>query len=96
MEGSNLHLCEPESMHEREGWSYWARILQQWGVKEPVAAGIEAAGALSVIFAQAIYVGQPFLKWINPDGQWSSLADTLEDRGERQAFVFYLRSKESV
>lgn len=96
MKTHEVQLHHTESLQEKKGWLSWARILQHWGMKEPVAAILEAAGPLAVFVAQFIYFGQPFLQSVMPAGQWAQLADTLEDRKERLTFVSYLRSEENV
>ena len=96
MKTLEFHLCYTEDMPDKEGWSTWARFLQHWGMKEPVAAILEAAGPLAIFIAQVIYFGQPLLQWVIPNGEWTVLADTLEDQNERLTFVSYLRSEEII
>ena len=74
-------------------WRVWARALHRWGLQELVASFLEAAGPLTLIGAQVIYVGQPILDAIVPDGHLSVLTHTLEDDDQRDAFVDCLRGE---
>lgn len=75
---------------DRSKWPEWARFLQRWGLDEPAAAVLETAGPLTLILAQTLYLGQPFLDG-SRSGGLSGLARLLEDREETQRFAAYLR-----
>jgi hypothetical protein len=75
-------------------WRIWVRTLHRWGVEDLVAAFLEAAGPLNIIGAQAIYIGQPILNGLVPDGHLTFLANMLEDDNQRDAFVGYIRDGE--
>jgi len=75
----------------REEWTRWVKSLDKWGLRGFTAWVLEAVGPLSVLGAQVLYVGQPFLRSLIPDAGLSSLAHLLEDRDENQAFVLFLR-----
>ena len=75
----------------RQFWADWAQLLHRFKLKEPASLMLEAAGPLSVLLAQLVYVGQPFL----PGGQGRALAHMLEDRQESQAFAAYLQEEDS-
>ena len=77
----------------RSFWSKWARSLQQWQLKEPVAVLLEAAGPLTLFLAQFFYIGQPFISRALPAGQWEALAQMLENREEVNSFTAYLREE---
>jgi hypothetical protein len=72
-------------------WRIWVKSLHRWGVEDLVASLLEAAGPLTIIGAQLIYIGQPILNGVVPDGHLSVLTGTLEDDDQRDAFVSYLR-----
>jgi len=74
-------------------WRIWVKSLHRWGVEDLVASLLEAAGPLTIIGAQLIYIGQPILNGVVPDGHLSVLTGTLEDDDQRDAFVSYLRER---
>ncbi len=80
--------------HDRPAqWEEWARFLQRWGIRQPASALLEAAGPLSILAAQFIYLGQPFL------GQNTSLkafAQLLENREESRSFAAFLREETNL
>jgi hypothetical protein len=86
-------VCYTEKMQERSFWSTWAQFLQQWGMREPVAAVIEGLGPLSILLAQFIYIGQPFYKFGQTSGQITALAEMLESQDETRNFARYLREE---
>lgn len=72
-------------------WRSWADFLQRWGVEQWVASVLEVAGPLSVLGAQAVYLGSPLLKNVLPGTQLDALARMLENKSHTQAFVNCLR-----
>jgi hypothetical protein len=72
-------------------WSTWAQFLQRWGGCHLVATIIEAAGPLTMVGAQMVYVGQPILKQVVSPSGLDALAEMLEDPQQSQAFAAYLR-----
>lgn len=52
---------------------------------------LEAGAPLTVLGAQALYIGQPFFG----GKQWTSFAHMLEEDDEVQAFAHYLRGEDS-
>lgn len=72
----------------------WVQFLQRKGLDGLVAALLEAAGPLTLLLAQGIYLGQPFLGQLLPVGQWEVLAHLLEDREESRTFISFLRQEE--
>jgi len=77
-------------MHEGSYWSSWVLALRRRGWDAPAAVFLETLGPLAVILAQAIYVGQPFLKGFLPGDQWGAVARMLEDQQQRYDFVAFL------
>lgn len=72
-------------------WRVWARFLHRWGLEGFVAAFLSAAGPLTVIGAQVVYIGQPILDGFLPNGHMDALARLLEDANRTEEFVRYLR-----
>ena len=66
------------------------RILQRNRLSGVAAGLIEAAGPLSIIGAQAIYLSQPVIGLGN---QWQALAEMLENQDELRHFATFLREE---
>lgn len=79
-------------MQSRAEWSKWAESLRRLKLDGLTAWFLEAAGPLTVLGAQAVYMTQPFLGGKRLD----SLATMLEEDEETQAFTRYLRGEESL
>jgi hypothetical protein len=77
-------------------WRDWSNQIHRWGVDQLVAAFLEAAGPLTVIGAQAIYLSQPFLKPVWPEERWQALTSLLEDAEQAQRFAELLRDQEAA
>lgn len=60
-------------------------------MEDLVAYLLEAAGPLTVIAAQLIYIGQPILRGLVPEKHLVVLSALLEDDVQRAAFVNYIR-----
>jgi hypothetical protein len=87
-----MDLCYTVAMNDDQYiWWKWARILQRWGVKEWVAAFLEAAGPLTILGAQLVYLGQPVLDNAVPEDDLNALTRILEDTHRTREFVTYLR-----
>ena len=91
----NLNLCYTHVMKTQTFWPGWAHFLQRFGILNPAAALLDAAGPLTWFFAQIIYLGQPFLDGSRPESQWQALAGLLEDREESRSFAAFLREEET-
>ena len=76
-------------MQSRSEWSEWAQSLRRLKLDVLAAWLLEAGGPLTVLSAQAVYLGQPFLGGKKLD----SLAHMLEEDEESQAFARYLRGE---
>ena len=72
-------------------WQNWANALQHWGAEEIVATLLETTGPLNLLGAQVVYLGQPFLEQILPEGHTKALASILENPEETEQFTRYLR-----
>jgi hypothetical protein len=72
-------------------WRDWARNLQRWGVEQAAASLLEAAGPLTAVLAQVVYLGQPLLgRLVSPDSM-AALASMLEEPAQTKAFAELLR-----
>ncbi len=76
-------------MQPRNEWSQWAESLRRLKLDGFAAWLLEAGAPLTVLGAQAVYLGQPFLGGKKLD----SLAHMLEQDEETQAFASYLRGE---
>lgn len=74
-------------------WWVWANAIRRWGMEEWVASFLDAAGPLTVLGAQAVYIGQPLLEHVLPGSHLNALARLLEDTTQTQAFTTLLREE---
>jgi hypothetical protein len=72
-------------------WDMWAQYLQQRGLDTAVALLLDCIGPLSMLSAQGIHFGAPFLRRILPNEQLEALANILEDEEETHSFATFLR-----
>jgi hypothetical protein len=77
-------------MQSRADWSQWAELLRRYKLDGFASWLLEAGSPLSVLGAQALYLGQPFAG----GEKIESLAHMLEDEEETQAFIRFLREEE--
>lgn len=84
-------MCYTFTMQtDRSFWPAWAQFLNRWGMAESAAFLFEAAGPVTVLIAQLLYAGKPFL----PSGAVvPALVHLFEDRTESQQFAAYLREE---
>ncbi len=76
---------------DRHIWRIWAQTLHRWGLQDLVAVVLEAAGPLTTLGAQVVYLGQPIFASAVHQGSLKALANMLEESAETRAFVDYLR-----
>ena len=88
-------LMDPVS-ETRAVWPGWADFLRRHGLENLVAWALEAAGPLTVLGAQALYIGGPLLRPALTDLQRDALAGMLEDRDEAMAFTAFLREVKNL
>jgi len=72
-------------------WINWARALQHWGMREGVASALEAAGSLSILFAQVLYLSQPLLSGAISSHSLHAFTQVLENPADRREFISFLR-----
>ena len=75
----------------RHIWRRWAEYLHRWGMQDVAASLLEAAGSITIIAAQVVYVTQPLLTPTVSKDSLHALASLLEDKEETQAFLTVLR-----
>lgn len=80
---------------ERAPWPTWAEFLRTRGLEGLAAWALEAAGPLTVLGAQALYLGSPLMRPALPKDQIEALAGLLEDPHEAQTFAMFLREEVS-
>jgi len=88
-----MELCYTLSMidEDQHVWCGWAAKLRRWGLGDGTATLLEAAGPLTLLAAQVVYLGQPlFSSWL-PGSGLKALAGMLEDPTKTQGFVQLLR-----
>jgi hypothetical protein len=76
---------------DHPSWEVWIKTLRHWGMQFLVASLLEAAGPLTMLGAQFIYLSQPVLNGIMPGRQVDALATLLEDPAETRQFIVSLR-----
>lgn len=88
-----MELCYTLSMSNENQhiWRGWADVLRRWGINGGTAVLLEIAGPLTLLAAQAVYLGQPLLSGWMPGSKFSALAGMLEDPKKTQVFIQYLR-----
>jgi hypothetical protein len=85
-------LCYTENMSDNQHiWRAWANTAYRWGVGEWIASFLEAAGPLSILGAQLVYLLQPILRMTIAEKHLDVLARTLEEPSETRAFITLLR-----
>ena len=72
-------------------WQDWARNLHRWGVDGGAAVLLDAAGPLTMLLAQVVYIGQPLLGKLVPSDSMTALASMLEEPAQTKAFINLLR-----
>jgi hypothetical protein len=72
-------------------WQIWADSLNRWGIKDLTITLLEALGPLSLLGAQLVYVGQPFIDSFIPKGYLDALANMFENPQEKREFIAFLR-----
>lgn len=72
-------------------WRDLADSLHRWGLRDLAASFLEALGPLTLLGAQALYLGQPFLGSFVSHRHLEAAAHILEDAEATQGFVAFLR-----
>lgn len=91
------NLCYTHNMEpERHIWRVWQEILHRWGCANWAAWLLEAAGPITILGAQAVYLGEPILNLFLPGEHLRAIARLLEEPKQAQAFARYLREEFSA
>jgi hypothetical protein len=77
-------------------WSQWALFLRRRGLVNLAAWALDAAGPLTTLGAQLLYLTGPLLRPALSTGQLDSLASLLENGDESRAFAAFLREADSL
>jgi hypothetical protein len=72
----------------------WADNLNRWGINNLAAAFLDALGPLTLLGAQFVYIGQPFLNPFIPEDHLETLVNLLENPQVAKKFVAVLRQTE--
>lgn len=70
-------------------WVKWSETLSRFGLKNLVGWLLETGEPFTLVGAQMIYFGQPFLN----NDKANNLAAFLEDQEETRAFAAFLRKE---
>jgi hypothetical protein len=81
-------------MQSRANWSRWAETLRHYKMDGFASWLLEAGAPLTVLGAQVLYLGQPFIGG-DKFSALAALTHMLEEESETQAFAHYLRGEES-
>jgi len=76
----------------RAYWPIWLDALRKQGLTNLVAWALEAAGPLNLLWAQLIYMGQPFTPPTTRQGLLA-LACLLEQKDDAREFAALLKGK---
>jgi hypothetical protein len=76
---------------DRHNWQVWARTLHRWGIGDWVASLLEAAGPLTLLGAQAVYISGPLLRSFTTEENLNALARLLEEPDRIGSFTQFLR-----
>jgi hypothetical protein len=78
-------------VNDHQIWRVWAGILYRWGLEGWAASVIEALGPLSILGAQIVYLGEPFLGSIVPTPHLKALGEMLDEPDQAREFASFLR-----
>jgi hypothetical protein len=77
----------------RTSWPAWAEFFHRRGLENFAAWALEAAGPLTVLGAQALYIAGPLLNPVVSNKQIEAFAHLLEDSHEARTFAAFLREE---
>ena len=82
---SDINTSTPSIRSPRAHWLQWAENLRRYELDGIVSWLLDGGRPLAILFAQALYMGRPFL------GETAGeLASTLESDDEARAFATFL------
>lgn len=74
-------------------WPVWAKALRRLGLENLAVWALEAGGPLTLLGAQALYLGGPLLRPLLSETRLDDLAALLEDGEEQRAFISFLHEE---
>ena len=77
----------------RTSWSSMASMLRKYGLDGTVAWLLDALGPLTVLGAQLLHFGEPFLRSARSSANLDEIVNLLEEPDESRAFAAFLREK---
>jgi hypothetical protein len=80
----------------RPDWSTWAAFLRERRLDGLAAWLLDAAGPLTVLIAQVLYLGGPLFRPTFSSLQVNGLAGLLEDPQQARDFAAFLREEGSA
>lgn len=81
------------SLERRRSWPAWAAALRRRGLEALVVWALEAGSPLTLLGAQALYLGGPLLRpWLG-EASLDDLARLLEDDEEWDDFLALLQEE---
>ena len=89
-------MNQSDSSDSSRIWQDFREPLHRWGVKEFAASLLEALGPLTIVGANAAYVGQPILTSLIAPDKFQEMVRLLEEPDRTKAFVAYLREEDSL
>jgi len=78
---------------DRQIWDRWADSLYRWGLRDLAASLLEAAGPLTIVGAQMVYILQPLVGHGSTNTSLNALANLLEQPENVRNFVHILREE---
>lgn len=81
---------------DQQIWQSWAEKLHSWGLGNLVATFLEAAGPLTTLGAQVVYLSQPFLNIALRYDHIEALASMLEEPESTNTFTTFLREENKL
>jgi hypothetical protein len=88
--GQPMKEVNDPTREDMAGWADWAAFLRRHGIERAAAWVLDAAGPLTLLGAQAIYLGGPLLRPAFSNQQIGRLAALLEDQQEVKKFTAFL------
>jgi hypothetical protein len=73
-------------------WNQWASWLYKRRLHEMTATFLEAAGPLTILGTQLVYLSEPVLTLFTPPENTQALAELLENPRNQESFIDLLRA----
>jgi len=86
-------MMQNNQQDKEQIWRQWASRLHGWGMQNLAAVLLESLGPLTVLGAQLVYFGQPFVQPFIRGERVTMLAQMLEEPAQTHQFVSILREE---